>query len=90
MVKETLRYYPPIPNSLRKCGKDYEIPGTNLRIEKGTPVQLSHYSLHHDPEYYPDPYKFDPERFTPENIKTHTPFTYLPFGEGKGEKIQPI
>lgn len=83
MVNEALRHYPPIPNAVRKCVKDYKVPGTNLVIHKGTTVELPTYSLQHDPEYYPDPYKFDPERFTPENVKTRNPFTFLPFGEGE-------
>jgi cytochrome P450 family 6 len=62
--------------------KDYEIPGTSLVIPKGINIQLATYSLHHDPEYYPDPFKFDPERFTPEKVKARDPFTFLPFGEG--------
>lgn len=66
----------------RKCTKDYEIPGTKLRIEKGTLVEIPVFSLHHDSEYFPDPEKFDPERFSPENVKSQVPFTFLPFGEG--------
>jgi cytochrome P450 family 6 len=75
-----LRHYPPIPNAIRKCTKEYEIPGTSLVIPKGTSVELATYSLQHDPEYFPEPEKFDPERFSPENVKTRNPFTFLPFG----------
>ena len=82
VINESLRKYPPIPSGIRKCLKDYEIPGTNLTIPKGTSIQLATYSLHHDPEYYPEPEKFDPERFSPENSKNLRPFTFLPFGEG--------
>ena len=82
VVNESLRKYPPIPGSLRKCTKDYEIPGTSLMVSKGTTIQLMSFSLHRDPEYYPDPEKFDPERFNDENSKARNPFTFLPFGEG--------
>jgi cytochrome P450 family 6 len=82
VVSESLRKYPPIPGNLRKCTKDYTVPGTSMTISKGTSVQIFSYSLHRDPEYYPEPDKFDPERFTPENSKARNPFTYLPFGEG--------
>jgi cytochrome P450 family 6 len=82
VVNESLRKYPPIPAATRKCVKDYQISGTNLTIPKGTTVQLPAFSLHRDPEHYPDPDKFDPERFNDENSKARNPFTFLPFAEG--------
>ena len=39
-------------------------------------------TLHHSPEYYPEPKKWDPERFMPENRDKLTPYTYMPFGLG--------
>lgn len=82
VVSESLRKYPPIPTGARKCTKEYKIPGTELIIPEGTPIDILTYSLHHDPEYFPQPEKFDPERFSRENVKTRNPFTYMPFGEG--------
>ena len=40
------------------------------------------YSIHRDPEFYPDPDKFDPERFSAEAKQSRDPYTYLPFGHG--------
>ena len=40
------------------------------------------YSIHRDPEFYPDPDKFDPERFNAEAKQSRDPYTYLPFGHG--------
>ncbi|KAG4068765.1 hypothetical protein HA402_002456 [Bradysia odoriphaga] len=82
VVNEVMRKYPPIPNTFRKCNKDFLIPETNLVIPDGALVNLNIFSFHRDPEYYPDPDKFDPERFTPENCKQRHPFTFMPFGEG--------
>lgn len=82
VINESLRKYPPIPSLQRKCAKDFDIPGTNLRVPKGTSIELPVYALQHDDEYFPQPEKFDPERFSPENVKARDPFTYLPFGEG--------
>lgn len=81
VLDETLRKFPPIPGSIRKCTIDYSIPGSNLEIQKGTTVMIPTLALHRDPQYYPNPNKFDPERFTDENIKTRHPFSYLPFGK---------
>ena len=81
-TKETLRRYPPIAVLLRRCANSYQVPGSDLVIEKGSSVNINSYSLHHDAEYFPDPYKFDPERFNEENVKNIKPFTYIPFGDG--------
>lgn len=81
VINESLRKYPPIPGGVRKCTKEFKIPNSDLVIPKGTSVEIATYSLHHDPEYYPDPEKFDPERFSKENSKYRNPFTYLPFGK---------
>jgi len=82
VIDETLRKYPPVPLLNRKCVEDYQIPETDLTIERNTAVIISVLGLHHDAEYFPDPENFDPDRFTEENKSKIKPFTYLPFGEG--------
>lgn len=79
---EALRKYPPASIIPRVCVEDYQIPDTNITIEKGTRVIIPALGLHRDPEFYPDPDKFDPERFNDENKQNIPPFTYVPFGEG--------
>lgn len=80
-IDETLRKYPPAPFLIRECGKSYHIPDSQLVIEKGTPLIISTFGLHRDPEYFPSPETFDPERFNDENLHKIQPFTYLPFGK---------
>ncbi|XP_019875569.2 probable cytochrome P450 6a23 [Aethina tumida] len=82
VVEETLRKYPAISMIPRECTKDYQIPGTDITIEKGTSVAISTLGIHRDPEYYPDPLKFDPDRFLEENKRNRHPFAWIPFGEG--------
>ncbi|KAK7789228.1 hypothetical protein R5R35_007053 [Gryllus longicercus] len=82
VIQETLRKYPPLPNHFRRCTVPYTIPGTKVRLEKGTRVFIPILGLQMDPAYFPHPHKFDPERFSEENKATRPRFAYLPFGEG--------
>lgn len=82
VVKETLRKYPIVPAILRKCTKEYQIPGTDLVVPVGQNLMIPFYSIHHDEEFYPSPERFDPERFSVENSKDRNPLTFLAFGEG--------
>ena len=65
---ETLRRYSSLRFLDRKCVEDYKLPGVDYVIPKGMTIIIPASSIHHDPEYYPDPYKFDPERFTDNKI----------------------
>ena len=40
------------------------------------------WSIHHDPEIYPDPERFIPERFNEENKKSRDSVAFIPFGTG--------
>lgn len=61
---------------------DYIIPGTEIRLPKGTNITIPTWSIHHDWRYYPNPGKFDPERFLGNNKHSIQNGTYLAFGEG--------
>lgn len=74
--------YGPVFNLIRKASRDYTIEDTNLVIKEGTLVLIPSYSVHLDPEHYPEPLKFDPERFSEENKRDRHPMAHLPFGEG--------
>ena len=77
-----MRKYPSLGILNRVCNNDFEIPASNIKIEKGTPIIIPVLGLHKDPKYYPDPEKFDPERFENENIGKRPSSVYLPFGDG--------
>ncbi|PSN53372.1 Cytochrome P450 4C1 [Blattella germanica] len=82
VIKETLRMFPPIPLASRAIDNDLKLDN-NLTIPAGSVVHISFYSVHRNPEFYPDPDRFDPERFAPEKSKTRHPFSFLPFGGGR-------
>nr|CAD7424637.1 unnamed protein product [Timema monikensis] len=67
VIYETLRKYHPDVMLNRVCSKSYTIPGTKVRIERGTQVIIPVYALNHDPQYFPDPERFYPERWDPLN-----------------------
>lgn len=67
---------------MRKCVKDFQVPNTDIVIEKGLRVIIPLDSIHNDPDLYQQPDKFIPERFLPEAIQNRHPCAYMPFGEG--------
>ncbi|KAJ4434866.1 hypothetical protein ANN_23437 [Periplaneta americana] len=82
VVSETLRKYPPLPMLNRECTQSYQVPGTDIVLNKGDLTVIPVLGLHHDPKYYPNPEKFDPERFSEEEKAKRHHYVYLPFGEG--------
>ena len=62
VLKETLRLYAPLPAlEPRSLPVDCTIDG--FLIPAGTVVGMSPYTLHRNPEVFPDPHKFIPERW---------------------------
>ncbi|KAF5288884.1 hypothetical protein FQA39_LY03763 [Lamprigera yunnana] len=79
VVSETLRKYPVGNFFNRRCIKDYVVPSTGLKIDRGTIIIVPVHGLHFDSNYYINPQKYDPERFRYGNIN---PLMYAPFGIG--------
>jgi cytochrome P450 len=42
---------------------DDEETGSRLMVPEGTVVAVSHYAIHHNEKYFPQPFKFEPERW---------------------------
>ncbi|XP_072609190.1 cytochrome P450 3A12-like isoform X2 [Vulpes vulpes] len=80
VLNESLRLYPITGRLVRVCKKDVEIGG--VFIPKGTVVMVPTFTLHQDPDIWPEPEKFQPERFSKKNKDNINPYTYLPFGTG--------
>jgi cytochrome P450 len=68
IIRESMRIYPPVYVIAREVDEEIEIGG--YHFEKGDTIMVSHYVMHHKPEYFPDPESFRPERFENNFIKT--------------------
>lgn len=85
---ETLRINPVIGFASKICTENTEIrdfKDKKVLIEKDINVYIPIYSIHHDPEYYPNPSIFEPDRFRPEigGIKRYKDKgVFLPWGDG--------
>jgi len=80
VMKESLRYYPPVAYVLRNTVVEDVVQG--YTIPKGMMVIVSPYAIHHNPKYYDNPDIFDPEHFTEENSKDRHPYAWIPFLAG--------
>ena len=59
-------------------------------IPRDTMIISNLYSVHFDPDLWPDPYKFDPTRFLDKEGKLHRPETLIPFSMGESGHIHLI
>jgi len=55
-IKETMRYFPPIPYVSRSAGRDMDLDGVGL--VKGQPILVSIVGLHHSPAHWREPDAF--------------------------------
>lgn len=80
---ESLRMDPLIGALKRVCTKDYKVDD-KLTIPKGMDVTIDVYSLHYDPQYFPEPELYKPERYTNGNADQGA---LLLFGKGPRQCI---
>ena len=84
LFNSSLRLYSPASYIERLASKDITLGTEDGRIrfgvKKGDVVHFPVYSMHRDPEQFPEPEAFKPERFIGEP-QFHK-YSYLPFGAG--------
>ncbi|GAA5990567.1 hypothetical protein JCM10908_003134 [Rhodotorula pacifica] len=83
VVKEILRYRPPVIMVPYLAKKDFKI-NDDYTVPKGTMIIPSFWNSLHDPEVYPDPEEFLPERFMPGGVNADggDSKNWLVFGAG--------
>ncbi|KAK3092488.1 hypothetical protein FSP39_003483 [Pinctada imbricata] len=79
-IKETLRLYPPAPNTSRSNVKDCKVGG--YIVPAGSNIFLSTYVSSRLPEYNKDPLVFRPERFDSKSDERPPIYSYFPFTLG--------
>ena len=77
VIRETLRYRPPVPVSVRRAVRDTELNGTH--IPKHATVLVPTLALHERSDIYEQPEQFKPERFLGTRPGT---YEFLTFGAG--------
>ncbi|OJJ70134.1 hypothetical protein ASPBRDRAFT_45449 [Aspergillus brasiliensis CBS 101740] len=83
-VKESLRLVTGIMKRITRVFPENEFVVEGWTVPKGTPVGMSSYWMHMDPEVFPEPEKFKPERWlhTEESHDPRTTEYMVPFGRG--------
>ncbi|KZT53062.1 cytochrome P450 [Calocera cornea HHB12733] len=62
-VKEVLRFYPPVPGLLPRVVGPDGLTVRNMFIPPGTVIAMQSYTVHRDPEVFPDPDTFKASRW---------------------------
>ncbi|XP_076436195.1 cytochrome P450 3A41-like [Babylonia areolata] len=79
-MNESMRLAPPGFLLDREAVEDTELGG--YQVKKGTRMMIPVFTIHTDPDFWPEPQKFVPERHTPEAKAARHPFSFMPFGHG--------
>ncbi|KAE8749447.1 Cytochrome P450 CYP4 [Frankliniella occidentalis] len=81
VLREVLRYAPPIPIIFRVASEDMTLP-TGTFVPEGCFVGVVPAGTHRLQEHFDEPWAFDPDRFLPERTRGRHPYAYVPFSAG--------
>ena len=80
VIKESMRLYPPAPQTSRMTMEDTELGGHPIKA--GTQVIVPIYAIQRHKKLWTDPDLFDPDRFAPDKESKISRYQYMPFGAG--------
>lgn len=81
VFQEALRYYSPSWQLTRTAVEADQIDG--FAISPGQNVAVMQHTIHHHPEFWPEPARFDPDRFKPGTSADRPATAWIPFGAGQ-------
>lgn len=67
VIDESMRLSPPVGSLLPREVLPGGIDIDGIHVPAGYVVGVPHYTIHHNPDYYPDPFNFQPERWIPDS-----------------------
>ncbi|KAJ2804538.1 hypothetical protein H4R21_001604 [Coemansia helicoidea] len=88
IVKETLRRNSILAEIRRRLAAPVQLGPYTL--PKGAVVSVDTWSMHYNPDYFPEPERFLPERFADDKsaeLKSTAPFAFSPFSNGSRQCI---
>ena len=80
VIKESMRLYPPAPQTSRMTVEDTELGGHPIKA--GTQVIVPIYAIQRHRKLWTDPDRFDPDRFAADKESKISRYQYMPFGAG--------
>jgi cytochrome P450 len=81
LIKEGLRFFPPVPVMNGRIAARDSLIG-NVHIPAGTPIELNIIAMSNDPNIWGDPEVIRPERWYSENITKEQRNAWMPFSNG--------
>jgi cytochrome P450 len=80
VTRETMRLFPPAYVIGREVIEPFAIGG--YRLERGSQLLISQYTIQRDPRFFPEPERWSPERWLDGRADALPRFAYFPFGGG--------
>lgn len=87
VISEALRLYSATPSGLPRVVPPGGAEISGYRLDEGTVVCSQAYSMHRDPNIFPNPHEFHPSRW--ENPTKEMKDSFIPFGKGARGKDTP-
>ena len=82
LIQEGLRLSYGVASRMPRIAPDRIVEYKDWKISPGTAISMTHSSIFHDENIFPDSYSFIPERFLEPEAKKRSDQYFAPFGRG--------